>query len=180
MEDSEILALFREGERDRAFNVLVRTYSERLYWHLRSIVQIHEDADDLLQNTWVRVWNALDTFRGDSGLYTWLYRIATNEAISFLRKQRITTALRLSDPSSAIAARLAADAGFDGDHLQMTLQKAIAKLPPKQKAVFSMRYFGDLKYEEISEILDISVNSLKTSYHFASEKVKEYIKNHTD
>lgn len=176
MDEGEIIALFREGERDRAFNTLVRTYSERLYWHLRGMVQTHEDADDLLQNTWVRVWNALDTFREDSSLYTWLYRIATNEAISFLRKQRVRSFVTFSDRSESIAGRISTEGLFDGDKLQMALQKAIAKLPPKQKAVFTMRYFEDMKYEEIAEILDTSVASLKTSYHFASEKVKALIK----
>lgn len=180
MDDSEIIALFRQGERDRAFNTLVRKYSERLYWHLRAMVQVHEDADDLLQNTWVRVWNALDTFREDSQLYTWLYRIATNEAISFMRKQNVRAFVCFTDKSDMIAGRIASEHSFNGDELQMCLQKAIAKLPPKQKAVFTMRYFGDLKYEEISEILDTSVASLKTSYHIASGKVEEFLKKNMD
>ena len=180
MDDNEIIALFRQGQRDRAFNTLVRKYSERLYWHLRAMVQVHEDADDLLQNTWVRVWNALDTFREDSRLYTWLYRIATNEAISFLRKQSVRAFVCFTDKSEMIASRIATEGSFDGDRLQMCLQKAIAKLPPKQKAVFTMRYFGELKYEEISEILDASVASLKTSYHIASAKVAESVKKNID
>lgn len=176
MDDREILTLFREGARERAFNELMRSYSERLYWHIRNLVQIHEDADDVLQNTWVKVWEALDTFRGDAQLYTWLYRIATNEAVSFLKKARLKAALSLTDYERALGNRLKADDYFSGDRLQLALQKAIATLPPKQKAVFTLRYFQELPYEEISEILETSVGSLKTSYHYAAEKVEAEVK----
>ena len=180
MEDSDILTLFREGERDRAFNSLVRKYSERLYWQIRNMVQVHEDADDVLQNTWIKVWDALDTFRGDAQLYTWLYRIATNESISFLKKARLKAALSLTGHEQSLGNRLRADDYFSGDKLQLALQQAIAKLPPKQKAVFTLRYFQELSYEEISEIMETSVGSLKTSYHYAAAKVEEDVKKHLD
>ena len=180
MEDSDILTLFREGERDRAFNSLVRKYSERLYWQIRNMVQVHEDADDVLQNTWIKVWDALDTFRGDAQLYTWLYRTATNESISFLKKARLKAALSLTGHEQSLGNRLRADDYFSGDKLQLALQQAIAKLPPKQKAVFTLRYFQELSYEDISEIMETSVGSLKTSYHYAAAKVEEEIKKLTD
>ena len=180
MEDSEILELFNAGERDRAFNLLVRKYSERLYWHIRNMVQVHEDADDVLQNTWLKVWDALDTFRQESQLYTWLYRIATNESVTFLKKAHLKATLSLTGYEHLIAGRLHADAHFNGDKMQLALQKAIATLPPKQKAVFTLRYFQELKYEEIAEILEISVGSLKTSYHYAAQKVEDFLKKYLD
>ena len=176
MEDSDILELFNAGERDRAFNLLVRKYSERLYWQIRNMVQIHEDADDVLQNTWIKVWDALDTFRQESQFYTWLYRIATNESISFLKKARLKATFSLTGYEHVMASRLTADAYFSGDNIQLALQKAIATLPPKQKAVFTLRYFQELPYEEISEILETPVGSLKTSYHYAAGKVEAEIK----
>lgn len=180
MEDSDILTLFREGERDRAFNQLVRKYSERLYWQIRNMVQVHEDADDVLQNTWIKVWDALDTFRGDSQLYTWLYRIATNESVTFLKRARLKAALSLTGYERVLSNRLAADDYFSGDKVQLALQKAIATLPPKQKAVFTLRYFQELPYEEISEILETPVGSLKTSYHYAAGKVEAEVKKMLD
>ena len=180
MEDSDILELFNAGERDRAFNLLVRKYSERLYWHIRNMVQIHEDADDVLQNTWLKVWDALDTFRQESRLYTWLYRIATNESVSFLKKARLKATLSLSDYERVLGNRLTADTYFSGDKIQLALQKAIGTLPPKQKAVFTLRYFQELPYEEISEILETPVGSLKTSYHYAAGKVEEMVKKLVD
>lgn len=173
MTDSEIIELYNSGERQQAFNLIVRTYGEKLYFHIRQMVAIHEDANDCLQNTFLKVWNALETFRGDSGLYTWLYRIATNETISFLRKQKISGLFSPVD----FAARLAADTTFNGDKIQTALQKAIAKLPPKQKAVFIMRYYDELPYEQISEILGTSPGALKASYHHAYGKVKEWVLN---
>jgi len=176
MEDSEILELYRSGEEQQAINLIMRKYGERLYWHIRKMVCNHDDADDLLQNTFIKAWKALDTFREDAKLYTWLYRIATNEFITFLKRQNIKATLSLSDNSKAVANKLEADPFFNGDALQLALQKAIAKLPPKQKAVFNMRYFDELKYEEISEILNISVGALKASYHHAYNKVQASIK----
>lgn len=176
MDDSRIIELYRQGEKRQAFNLMVRGYSERLYWIIRGILHTHADTDDALQNTWVSVWNAMDTFREDSKLYTWLYRIATNEALSLLRKNRLRAALSFSDYSAMVENTLAADPTFNGDKLQLALQKAIATLPPRQKAVFTMRYFEEMPYEEISEILGVTESSLKASYHIAREKVLEKIK----
>lgn len=176
MDDSQIIELYKSGEQRQAFNLMVRKYSERLYFVIRGIVHTHADTDDVLQNTWVSVWKALDTFREDSKLYTWLYRIAVNEAMSSLRKSRVRAALSLNDYSSVIENCLRADETFNGDKLQLALQKAIASLPPRQKAVFTMRYFDELPYSDIAEILDVSESSLKTSYHIAREKVLEKIK----
>jgi RNA polymerase sigma factor, sigma-70 family len=180
MEDSEIIELYRSGEKDQAFNLIVRKYKERLYWHIRQMVNDHEEANDLLQDTFIKVWGALETFREDAKLYTWLYRIATNETITSLRKSRIKSALFLGDYSKQAAERLQSDEFFSGDELQLALHKAIAKLPPRQKAVFTMRYFDELKYEEISEILETSVGSLKASYHHAYNKVQEWVRDEVE
>jgi len=180
MDDKEILILYNSGEREQAFNLLMRTYSERLYWLIRNIVHTHEDTDDLLQDTWVKVWNALDTFREDAKLYTWLYRIATNEALTFLRKQKLKSFVTFVDYDCALAAKIDEETHFDGDKLQLELQKAVATLPPKQKAVFALRYWEEMPYEEMAEVLDSTPGSLKTSYHFAYEKVKEILKREID
>lgn len=176
MEDSDIIRLNREGEREQAFNMIMCRYSERLYWHIRRMVTYHDDADDCLQNTLIRVWNALETFRGDSGLYTWLYRIATNECITFLKKQQIRNLFT----GTEAADNLLSDPYFDGTKAQASLQKAIASLPPKQRAVFNLRYFEEMPYEEISEITGISVGALKASFHHASEKVRKAVKEEID
>lgn len=180
MDDSRIIELYRQGERHQAFNLMVRNYSERLYGIIRNIVHTHEETDDVLQTTWIKVWNALDTFREDSKLYTWLYRIATNEALSALKKNRLRAFISLSDYAKEIEGALTVDETFSGDKLQAALQKAIAKLPPKQKAVFTLRYFDEMPYEEIAEILGSSVASLKTSYHYAREKVMNEINKNSD
>lgn len=171
MDDGQIIEHCHQGEKRQAFNLMVRKYSERLYGIIRNIVHTHDKTDDVLQCTWIKVWNALDTFREDSKLYTWLYRIATNEALSALKKDKFKAFISLSDYTKEIEGELLADRTFNGDKIQTALQKAIAKLPPKQKAVFTLRYFDELPYEEIAEILDTSVASLKTSFHYAREKV---------
>lgn len=180
MEDTEILNLYRAGEEQQAFNLIMRKYNERLYWHIRKIVCDHDDANDLLQNTLIKVWNSLGSFREDSKLYTWLYRIATNEAITFLNKKKLRCALSMSDYSSKLENKLIADPYFNEDKIKIALNKAIAKLPTKQGIVFNMRYFDEMKYEEISEILGISVGSLKASYHHAYNKIKAYLKETLD
>ena len=180
IEDSEILRLFKAGQKEEAFNHVVKNYGERLYWHIRRIVMIHEDADDLLQESFVKAWNALDRFRGDSGLYTWLYRIATNEVITFLNKKKLDTTAAFSTEPELMAARLKADKTFDGDCLQRLLQEAIASLPPKQRVVFCERYYNETPYEEISKAVGTSVGALKASYHHAYNKVLEYIKPRID
>lgn len=172
MTDKEILDLYNSGQRELAFKELVNSYSERLYWHVRRLLCSHEDTDDLLQDIFVKIWSSLSTFRGESQLYTWLYRIATNESLNFLQKQKIRAALQFESMTSIIEERIDEDTLMDGDQLQRDLMKAIQRLPSKQRTVFIMRWFDDLSYEDISEILGTSVGALKASYHFASEKIK--------
>lgn len=174
MEDKEILKTFREeGMQEYAFNLLVKKYNERLYWHIRKLTCSHEDTDDLLQATYIKIWRYLPNFREEAKLYTWIYKIATNETLTFLKKRRITAALSLSNYSTTLENQLKSDTSFNGDKLQMALQRAIIKLPDKQRAVFNLRYFQELRYEEISQILDTSVGALKASYHHAYNKIKE-------
>ena len=175
-EDRDILELFKvEGHEEEAFNLLVRRYGEKLYWHIRQMVYSHDDADDILQMTYLKVWNSLAFFRGASSLYTWLYRIATNESLSFLKSKRITSVFSLSSYSNIMASMVDDDSGFDGDAAQKKLYRAIAKLPDKQRAVFIMKYMEEMKYEEISAIMGVSVGALKAQYHHACEKIKKNI-----
>lgn len=170
--DEELLKLFRdESTRYDAFGEMVARYKERLYWHIRRILMVHEDADDVLQNTFVKAWKGLDTFRGESQLYTWLYRIATNESIGFLNQKR-NRYVPLTDVENMLAQSLHNDTYFSGDELQRQLQEAILTLPEKQRIVFNMKYFDEMSYEEMSEILGTSVGALKASYHHAVKKIK--------
>lgn len=176
--DRDILARYRrEGGREPAFHQLVDKYKQRLYWHIRKIVIDHQDTDDVLQNTFIKAWNGLEQFREDSGLFTWLYRIATNEALTLLntRKRR---SLFLVDPTRQLADSLEQDPYFNGDELQLKLQKALLTLPEKQRLVFNMKYFDELKYEDMADILDTSVGALKASYHHAVKKIEKYITEH--
>lgn len=175
MTDREILDIYRNGGQQRAFNEIVKAYSERLYWHVRSIVGSHDDTDDLLQDIFIKIWAALPSFRGEAQLFTWIWRIATNEALNFLKKNRRNSVSSIEDMSDAISHIPDENAPLDGDEAQRLLSVAVSKLPPVQRAVFSMRYYDELKYEEISDILGSSVSSLKASYHFAYEKVKDYL-----
>lgn len=175
MTDKELISLHNEGRYELVFDKLVKTYSQRLYWHLRHFTASHEDADDLLQDVFVKVWQTLPNFRGGSSFYTWLYRVATNEAISWLRKQKVRSALSFDRLDNFLSARVEADAYFDGDELQRELQKAIATLSGKQKQVFLLRYYDEMPYEQISEILGSSVGSLKVTYHNAYNKIKEIL-----
>ncbi len=175
--ERDIISIYKEGNQEYAFNLLVREYSERLYWHIRKLVCDHDDANDLLQITLVKAWQNLPTFREDSKLYTWLYRIATNETLTFLKKKRLHNFLLLSNYDKVLENKLQADKYFNGDKLQLALQREIIKLPDKQKAVFTLRYFQQMKYEEISEILDTSVGALKASYHHAYHKIKAALEN---
>ena len=176
MNDKDILTLYREGGREQAFRLLVQSYKERLYWHIRRMVLDHDDADDCLQNTFIKAWQSLERFRGESQLYTWLYRIATNETLTFLSRQQPQD----GDATLLAAERLPSDPWFDGDELQTALHRAIAKLPPKQKAVFNLRYFEEMPYEQIASVLDTSEGALKASYHHAYEKVKTWMKEEID
>jgi RNA polymerase sigma factor (sigma-70 family) len=175
--DKELLSLFRNPDRKNyAFNLIIRKYQERLYWHIRKIVIGHEDTDDLLQNTYLKAWKGLENFRGESQIYTWLYRIATNEALSFLKEKRRKFFLPLINVEKTLISGLESDPYFNGDELQLKLQKAILKLPEKQRLVFNMRYFDEMKYEDMALILDTSVGALKASYHHAVKKIEAFIK----
>lgn len=173
MRDEHIINLCQEGEFELAFNQIVETYSERLYWHVRRFVCSHEDTDDLLQNIFIKIWNSLSSFRGDSQIYTWLYRIATNETLNYLRKIRRENLICFEMVGDILANRVDEDPYFNGDALQRELHKAIQRLPEKQRLVFNMRYFDELKYEDIAEITGTSVGALKASYHHAYNKIKE-------
>ncbi len=175
MTDKEILDLYKSGQRELAFKEIVDSYSERLYWHVRRFLCSHEDTDDLLQEIFIKIWTSLPTFRGESQLYTWIYRIATNESLNFLQKQKIRAALRFEDITARLDEKIDEDTGVSGDEAQKALMKAMSRLPSKQKTVFIMRWFDDLSYEDISEILGTSVGALKASYHFAQEKIRTEI-----
>ena len=172
--DKELVQEFRNN-RNYAFNLIVRKYQERLYWHVRKIVISHDDADDVIQNTFLKAYQGLNRFREDASLYTWLYRIATNESLSFLRKQRSGYLLSMGDYQEHLEKSLESDPYTDGDEIQMKLQKAIIRLPEKQRTVFNMKYFDEMKYDEISEILKTSVGGLKASYHHAMKKIEQYL-----
>ena len=172
MSDEEIITLFRNGRTERAFKEIVEAYSERLYWHVRRFVCSHEDTDDLLQEIFIKVWTALPSFRQDAKLFTWIYRIATNETLNWLNRQKVRAALRFESLDASLSDKIDEDTYFNGDEAQRILFKAIAKLPKKQKSVFCLRYFDEIPYEDISEILGTSVGALKASYHFAVEKIK--------
>lgn len=160
----------------QAFDVLVSAYKERLYWQIRSIVLNHDDADDVLQNTFMKIFKNINGFKGESQLFSWMYRIATNEALSFIKQRSKIQGISDMDYQEKLVANLKADVYFEGDEIQLKLQQAIATLPEKQKLVFNMKYFQELKYEEISQILETSVGGLKASYHLAVKKVEQYLK----
>lgn len=158
--------------------MVVRQYSERLYWQVRRIVLTHEDANDVMQNTFIKAWNHLDSFRNDSKLSTWLYRIAINESLDFMRRQKNVVTVSADDADTGIANMLLADKYFDGDETQAMLQQAIALLPDVQRSVFNLRYFENMKYSEMSRVLNTSEGALKASYHIAVKKISDYFKSH--
>jgi len=173
--DDELLKRLRDvGSRNDAFSTMVAQCSERLYWHIRKIVVVHEDADDVLQNTFLKAWKGIDSFKGEAKLSTWLYRIATNESINFLNQKRNRRMMPLEDTEYLLSESLHHDAYFSGDELQMQLQQAILTLPEKQRIVFNMKYFDEMPYEEMSEILGTSVGALKATYHHAVNKIKKW------
>ena len=157
---------------EQVFNQIVKDYSERLYWHVRRMVGTHEDADDLLQDIFLKIWTALPSFRGEAQLYTWVWRIATNETLNWLRRERVRVALRFQSVDAELERRILADPYFNGTDAQRELFKALAKLPEKQRQVFVMRWWDELSYEQISAITGTSVGALKASYHIAQEKVR--------
>lgn len=173
MTDSQIIELYNNGQKELAFDNIVSSYTERLYWHVRRFTCSHDDSNDLLQDIFIKVWSSLPNFRGDSQLYTWLYRIATNEALNYMRKQRFRAMVSLDSEANFLAKKIDEDAYFNGNELQRELHKAIQRLPEKQRIVFCFRYFDEMKYEDISEITDTSVGALKASYHIAYNKIKE-------
>lgn len=162
-------------KKERAFSVLLDTYQKRLYWHIRKIVLLHEDADDVLQNTFIKIYKGLPSFKGKSNIHTWMYRIAYNEAISFLRKKQKQLQLNSEEMNTRILSDLKADIYFNGDEIEWQLQQALLQLPEKQRTVFQMKYYDDLKFREISEILDTTEGALKASYHHATKKIQSYL-----
>jgi RNA polymerase sigma factor (sigma-70 family) len=177
IDDSDILAKFSVPEtRNFAFNQLVRTYQQKVYWHIRKMVIDHDDADDLTQETFIKVWKALDNFKGDSQLFTWIYRIATNECLNHLAKKKRRFFLPINDITEELSNKIDDSNMISGDEIQLKLQKALLTLPDKQRLVFNMKYYDEMKYEEISEITGTSVGALKASYHLAVKKVEEHLK----
>lgn len=162
----------------KAFEQVVKAYSEQLYWQIRHMVLSHDDANDLLQNTFIKAWSNLEYFRGDARLSTWLYRIAFNECLNFLNRQRAQDQLSIDDTEAVMVNKLESDPYFDGDETQKLFQKAILQLPEKQRIIFNLKYFQEMKYEEISEILGTSVGALKASYHHAVKKIEEFFEKH--
>ena len=173
MVDERIIELYSCGKHEEAFRGIVDAYTERLYWHIRRFLCSHEDSNDLLQEIFIKIWAALPTFRGEARLYTWLYRIATNEVLNHLRKQKLKALISFDNASAILERKIDEDIYFNGDELQRELHTAIQRLPEKQRIVFSLRYFDEMKYEDISEITDTSVGALKASYHHAYNKIKE-------
>ena len=176
-DDRSLLARFREdATRERAFTDILKKYSERLYWHIRRLVISHDDAHDVLQNVSIKVWRALADFREDAALYTWLYRIATNESLSFLESRKRRAAQSLTDHEGTLGNKLIAEQGFDPRKLEWRLQQAIQSLPEKQRVVFNLRYYDEMPYEQMSEITGTSIGALKASYHHAVKKVQAFFK----
>lgn len=173
-EETIIEELRNEDTRQRAFNKVMRHYTQPLYWQIRRMVIDHENTNDILQETFIKAWVNINHFRGDAKLSTWLYKIAINESITFLNKERNKHTSSIDDEDSFLINNLQADEWFDGDDLQYELQKAINRLPEKQRLVFNMRYFDEMKYEDMSEILGTSVGALKASYHHASKKIEDF------
>jgi RNA polymerase sigma factor (sigma-70 family) len=178
-EDQELLRLFRIPEqKEKAFTAILRKYQEKLYWHIRRMVIHHEDANDVLQNMFIKTWKGLEHFREDAQLYTWLYRIATNESLSYLEQQKKRSVTSIDDAPGGLGDTLAAEKGFDAQKLEWKLQLAIQQLPEKQRIVFNLRYYDEMPYDQMSQVLETSAGALKASYHHAVKKIEEYILNH--
>lgn len=174
-DDEQLIEQLRDPQRCRkAFNEVIKIYTEPLYWQIRKMVIDHEDANDVLQNTFIKAWSSIENFRGDAKLSTWLYKIAINESITFINKEKQRNNVSLDDDDSFLINSLASDEWFDGDDLRLELQKAINSLPEKQRLIFNMRYFDDMKYEDMSEILGTTVGALKASYHHAVKKIEKF------
>jgi RNA polymerase sigma-70 factor (ECF subfamily) len=179
MADAELLNQFRnERTREAGFTAIIKKYQTKLYWHIRRMVVDHDDTNDVLQNVFIKVWNGLDNFREDARLFTWLYRIATNESLSFLDQKKRKAAVSLSDVEEGLSNTIKADKDFDSKKLEWKLQLAIQQLPEKQRLVFNMRYYDEMPYEEMSQVLETSEGALKASYHHAVKKIEDFILNH--
>lgn len=174
-EESLIEQLQSDSQKEAAFRILVSQYKERLYWHIRKMVIDHDDTDDVLQNTFIKVFRNIDSFKAESKLYTWMYRIATNEAITFINKRAKRMKVSSSELKEAVLSNLESDVYFEGDRIQLQLQKAIATLPEKQQLIFNMKYFDEHTFAQLSEILETSVGGLKSSYHIAVKKITAYL-----
>lgn len=179
LDDKVLLEQFRDpATKEAGYTRIIKKYQEKLYWHVRRMVVDHEDANDVLQNMFIKVWNGLENFREDSQLYTWLYRIATNESLSFLEQQKKRSSVSLSDVESGLSNKLQADKHFDANKLEWKLQVAIQQLPEKQRVVFNLRYYDEMPYEKMSKVLETSEGALKASYHHAVKKIEDFILNH--
>ena len=176
MEDKELLEKVRNPEtRNYGFNLLVRTYQQRVYWHIRKMVIDHDDADDLTQEVFIKIYKNLESFREDAQLYTWIYRITTNECLTFLQKKKRRFFLPIGDVAKELMSKLDSSPHVTGDEIQLKLQKALLTLPDKQRLVFNMKYFDDMSYEDISEITNTSVGALKASFHHAVKKIEDFL-----
>ena len=179
LEDSLLLMEFKNAAtKERSFTAIIKKYQEKLYWHIRRMVVEHEDANDVLQNMFIKVWNGLENFREDSQLYTWMYRIATNESLTFIEQQKKRSSVSISNENNGLSNTLRADKNFDINKAEWKLQLAMQQLPEKQKAVFSLRYYDEMPYAEMSKVLETSEGALKASYHHAVKKIEDYILNH--
>ncbi len=178
-DDLVLLQQFREpATKEQGFTGIIKKYQEKLYWHIRRMVVDHEDANDVLQNLFIKVWKGLENFREDSRLYTWLYRIATNECLSFIEQQKRKASVSMDEVGEVLSNKVKADSNFDANKLEWKLQLAIQQLPEKQRVVFNLRYYDEMPYEEMSRILDTSEGALKASYHHAAKKIEAFILEH--
>ena len=177
-DDKELLLQFKNpSSKEKGFTSIIKKYQEKLYWHIRRMVVQHEDANDVLQNMFIKVWNGLDNFREDSQLYTWLYRIATNESLTFIEQQKKRASISISDEDTGLSNKLKADRNFDGNKAEWKLQLAMQQLPEKQRVVFNLRYYDEMPYGEMSRVLETSEGALKASYHHAVKKIEDFILN---
>lgn len=177
IEEKDLITSLQTGaDKETAFRELVSQYKQRLYWQIRNMVLNHDDADDVLQNTFIKIFRNIDSFKGESKLHTWMYRIAANESITFLNNKAKRNNVSIENVKDNAIKNLEEDVYFEGDKIQMVFQKAIATLPERQRLIFTMKYFGDHTFEELSQILDTTVGGLKSSYHIAVKKITEYIK----
>ena len=177
--EKEIVVLLQDPARQReAFARIVKEYSEQLYWQIRRLVLTHEDANGILQNTFIKAWTNIEYFRGDAKMSTWLYRIALNECLTFLNKQRASQQLSINEAETEMMNQLESDTYFDGDETQKIFLQAVKQLPDKQQMIFNLKYFNEMKYEEISEILGTSIGALKASYHHAVKKIESFLEKH--